>query len=50
MHFIERIFHVVPDGGTGVLEVCLVAILLTLLATRVLIPKLPAAVRFLKKY
>ncbi|HUI83323.1 MAG TPA: hypothetical protein VL240_03820 [Candidatus Binatia bacterium] len=30
MHFIEQIFHVVPDGGTGVLELGIVLVLLTL--------------------
>lgn len=33
MHFIERIFHVAPDGGSGVLELELLLALLLLALT-----------------
>jgi hypothetical protein len=32
MDFIERIFHVAPDGGTGLLELAIVLALIVLLA------------------
>jgi hypothetical protein len=30
MHFIEEVFHVAPDGGTGVLELTLALVFLML--------------------
>ncbi len=32
MDFIERIFHIAPDGGTGLLELAIVLALIVLLA------------------
>lgn len=31
MDFIERIFHVAPDGGSGVLELAIVLVVLVVL-------------------
>ncbi len=33
MHFIETIFHVAPDNGTGTLELAIVLVVLFLAAT-----------------
>jgi hypothetical protein len=39
MHFIERLFGIYPDAGSGLLESSLVAILLSVVALRVVLSR-----------